>query len=474
MQKPDRTAVVSLSFGPRLLLSLGMGAVLAVCFPPVGQSFLLPIGVAALIWLLEGLSRRKAFYVGFACGMVWFCSDLFWLSNLFGMAAISLCAILALFPALFAVLFVWLRRRLPRFPVWLLAALVWTGVEYYRSEPFFLNFGWLGLGYGVVNVPVLAAFASWFGSYGLTFAIVALGALLATSVSQGRKAALRACGLYGLWLLLFLVPMPTPKPANPLHVRLVQANSEDDESLFALSRLSPGHAVDVLVWPEYSFVSDPTRQPQLWQKLTRLAQDSHAYLLFGAKDQFDPTDDAGYRNTAYLIDPNGRLAGKHVKNHPVHFVRDGVAGTEARALSTPLGRLGVAICFDMDYPDVARRLAADGAEVFLVPNDDPQEWGPVQRVQHRLLFQMRAVECGRWLARADVAGGTSVAAPTGQEVARVSTTEPTVLEVSLGRESGKTFYVRGGWRFGQFCWLTLLMLWGWILLRDRIRQALTP
>src|SRR5439155_26904263 len=117
--------------------------------------------------------------------------------------------------------------------------------------------------------------------------------------------------------------------------------------------------------------------------------------------------------------------GKHVKNHTVHFIRDGVAGTESPAIQTPIGRLGVAICFDMDYPDVARRLAQDGAEVFLVPNDDPQEWGPIQRAQHRLMFEMRAAECGRWLARADVAGGTSVAMPNGRQIVQIHTSEPT-------------------------------------------------
>jgi apolipoprotein N-acyltransferase len=190
-----------------------------------------------------------------------------------------------------------------------------------------------------------------------------------------------------------------------------------------------------------------------------VALENHAYFLFGAKDQFNPADEAGYWNTAFLIGPDGALIGKHVKNHTVHFFRDGVPGTQARAIPTSLGRLGVAVCFDMDYPDVARRLTEDGAEVFLVPNDDPPEWGPVQRVQHRLMFQMRAAECGRWLARADVAGGTSAAAPTGQEIARVSTTQAVSLDVTIGRETGKTLFIRGGWRFGQGCFAALLALW---------------
>lgn len=439
--------------------------------------------MCALLGLLQGVTLRQAFYIGIGFGTAWFCGDLFWIARLFGPAALSLCVILALFPALYAVLYVWLRMRLPRVPVWLLAPLLWTGIEYYRSELFVLKFGWLGLGYGVVNAPLLAYFASWFGCYGLSFVIVLLGAVLlamfadTAGVPQSRKALWRVVPVLAGWLALCLIPLPAPQPDHPLRVRLVQANSEDEDSFYRLSRSGVGISAnvaantaanapaDIIVWPEYSFVSDPNRTPKLWPKIKRIAQENHAYLLFGAKDQFDPNDEGGFRNTAFLLDPNGDLIGRHVKNHPVHFIRDGVAGTQARAIPTPLGRLGVAVCFDMDYPDVARRLAQDGAIVFLVPNDDPPEWGPVQRVQHRLLFQMRAVECGRWLGRADVAGGTSVAAPTGQEIAHIGTTQPAALDVLLGRETGRTLFVRGGWRFGQICLLLVVLLCGAALTR---------
>jgi apolipoprotein N-acyltransferase len=78
------------------------------------------------------------------------------------------------------------------------------------------------------------------------------------------------------------------------------------------------------------------------------------------------------------------------------------------------------------------------------------------------MFRLRAVESGRWLARADVAGGTSAVAPTGQEVARVRTDEATLLDVTVGRETSRTFFVRGGWRFGAGCLLALagLGVWG--------------
>jgi apolipoprotein N-acyltransferase len=442
-----------------VLIGVGLGLFQALCIPPIGWAFLLPACMAGFLILVGGLSVKNGFKVGFLFGLAWYLGDLFWFANIFGPAAVSLCAILAFFTGLFAALYLWIRSRLPAIPGWLLAATLWTGIELFRSELFVLDFGWMGLGYGVVNSPLLAAGASWLGCYGLTFLIVALAALLAGSVSRGRRGLAPAAALLGLWLAAYAIRLPAPAPGRPLRVRLVQANSEDDASLFALSKPPAGSHPDVIVWPEYSFVSDPTRQPAIWRRLQHVAVDNRAYFLFGAKDQFDPANESGYRNTAFLLDPTGRLVGRHVKNHTVHFFRDGVPGKDAHAIPTAFGRLGVAICFDMDYPDVARRLAEDGAEVFLVPNDDPPEWGPVQHIQHRLMFQMRAVECGRWLARADVAGGTSVALPNGAEGARIGTEAPGALAVVVGRLSVKTPFVRGGWLFGRLCLASAVALW---------------
>jgi apolipoprotein N-acyltransferase len=276
-----------------------------------------------------------------------------------------------------------------------------------------------------------------------------------------------------LWVLLYGFPQSAPPPPErPLTVRLVQAMSEDEESFFSLALPAPGEPrPDIVVLPEYSFVTDPMRQPKLLAKLRNVAQTNGSYLLFGAKDEQNARDDTTFRNTAYLFAPDGSEAGRHVKIHLVHFLKDGISGTTARALSTPLGRLGVSICFDNDYPDVARRLAADGAEVFLVPNAEPLEWGDVEPTQHRLLFQMRAAENGRWLARADVAGGTSVVAPNGQTTAHVTTREPTVLTAQVGRSRAVTLYTRGGWRFGPFCLMGCFVLWA---LSWRIPQHDSP
>ena len=106
----------------------------------------------------------------------------------------------------------------------------------------------------------------------------------------------------------------------------------------------------------------------------------------------------------------------------------------------------------------------------MIPNMDPAEWGPAQQAGHRLLFAMRAMENGRWLARADVQGGTSVNAPTGQVTARVSTNDEAVLDASVGRIARQTLYTRFGWVLGPICTWTSALVVALAAITTRLRR----
>ena len=325
--------IEALSLKQRAPMFILLGFIQALCFPPLGFAILLPLCVAVFLVLLSGLEIKWAFRLAFLYGLAWFAADVFWFTNIFGTAAISLWAIMAFFPGFFAGLFVWMRKRLPHIPLCLLAAILWTGVEYYRSELFVLNFGWLGLSYAVVNDHLLARFASWGGCYSVTFLIALCAGVIAQCMLNGRSGWPGASAAYAALLLLYAIPLPPPTLVNPLRVRLVQAPSEDDEDQFSLSKPTPGSPVDIIVWPEYSFDSDAMKQPRTRTQLEDLARKNNACLLFGAKDVFNPADRNGYRNTAYLLDRDGRLVGTHVKNHTVHFFQDGAPGVEAKAIT---------------------------------------------------------------------------------------------------------------------------------------------
>ena len=76
-------------------------------------------------------------------------------------------------------------------------------------------------------------------------------------------------------------------------------------------------------------------------------------------------------NTAVVIDRGGQIAGIYSKVHPTIGECRGravVAGTVATVIDTDFGRLGLAICYDVGWPDHWQSLADQGAELVVWPS----------------------------------------------------------------------------------------------------------
>ncbi len=134
-------------------------------------------------------------------------------------------------------------------------------------------------------------------------------------------------------------------------------------------------------------------------------------------------------NSSLLIGPSG-LVGVYRKIHVAGFpYSQGISvercfyspGNELPVFDTPLGRIGLHICYDLTYPEVVRTLVLKGAE--LVINSSATVCGMETYVQHAMYT--RAVENSTWLAICSVVGdqrgdqlvgGSRVLDPTGRVV----------------------------------------------------------
>ncbi|MCT4632398.1 MAG: carbon-nitrogen hydrolase family protein [Firmicutes bacterium] len=82
-------------------------------------------------------------------------------------------------------------------------------------------------------------------------------------------------------------------------------------------------------------------------------------------------------NTSYIFGPDGNLLGKHRKVHlfdvdikgKITFKESDVftPGDDITVIDTVFGRIGVCICYDIRFPELARLMAMRGAEVIIVP-----------------------------------------------------------------------------------------------------------
>ncbi len=145
-------------------------------------------------------------------------------------------------------------------------------------------------------------------------------------------------------------------------------------------------------------------------------------------------------NTAFVIAKEGIL-GEYQKIHlfsPLkedkHFAR----GWQWQTITSPLGNLGIMICYDLRFPELARCLTLRGAEILVVPASWPQT-----RAEHwKVLLRARAIENQVFVIGANACGiqgqikmgGNSVIiSPWGEILARANEKE-TILKTEIDTE----------------------------------------
>ncbi|GFO59615.1 carbon-nitrogen hydrolase [Geomonas silvestris] len=163
------------------------------------------------------------------------------------------------------------------------------------------------------------------------------------------------------------------------------------------------------------------RTPEIVEELERLSRE-YGMVIVGSLPE--PHGDKVY-NTAYLVD-RGRLAGSYRKLHLFSLMgedRSLDAGDRAVVAETSLGRVGMLICYDLRFPELARRLTLDGAEILVVPGEWPKprddHWHTLLRGRaiENQLFIVAANCCGM-VGKLDFFGGSLILGPKGEILAQ--------------------------------------------------------
>jgi predicted amidohydrolase len=115
---------------------------------------------------------------------------------------------------------------------------------------------------------------------------------------------------------------------------------------------------------DYQGAAEPIPGPST-EFLGKVAARNHTHIVAGLYER----EGKAVYNTSVLIDRSGKLAGKYRKICLPHSEIDGgiAPGSEYPVFDTDFGKIGMMICWDVSYPEVARELAARGAEMILMP-----------------------------------------------------------------------------------------------------------
>jgi len=389
----------------------------------------------SLLLATTNTTPRRAFYLGLIHGIIGYGTALYWLFNIFAAAAI----------ALFCLLHNYFAKQTNSATLKLiLAPMLWTALEFYRSELFFLSFPWITPG-SALGPTYLSPIV---GVYGASFLVVAASAGFVHRRTAPLAVFLSVCVLS---LGLFR-PGKINAPGNDegINVTVVQSEASLLESYVALTKTVREESPDLIVWPEYALPYDVRKNADEFATLTNLCAKMDAILVVGTQTAVGPGA-RDWHNTALTLDGNGVL-GEHHKARPVHFFNDGIPGRSFQPIQTGLGTFGTPICFDCDYSDVARQMVQFGAEYFAVPSFDAESWSATQHWQHALLFRLRAAETGRWFACAASSGVSQFIDPNGNVHKSLPPMKTGVLTQRIGRSTHATLFLRAGWLFP---WLTL-------------------
>jgi len=471
--------------------------------------------------ILVDMTPKQGFFRGWLAGTIAFIGTVYWVviaMHLYGQMPLPLslavmlllAGYLGLYVGVYALAYVWVERRRPSL-AWIAAPCLWVALEFLRTYAL-SGFPWGLLGYSQFQWLPIIQVADITSVYGVSFLIVMVNVTLfhtghwlipqkAIHANIKRPWLPLAVTLpvflliwaYGEGSLLTSHSNRTLMPT--LDIGIVQPNIDQAkkwdvayrlDTIERFARLTPLAATntDLILWPEAATPFVYEREPGYQSLVQEIVRQAQAPLVFGSPLLQRHADGRPYLlNSAYLLDVSGNISGRYDKQHLVPFgeyiplrtllffldklvvgIGDFEPGHQPTLLSIKKSsdsqpvRFGIAICFEVIFPDLVRQLANAGANFLVTLTNDAWFGDTVAPNQHFSMVVFRAVENRMAFARAANTGISGLIDPTG----RILSASPIFTEQAMtGRiplTSPSTFYTKFGNVFAWSCVIISLIL----------------
>lgn len=439
-------------------------------------------------------------------GGVYFAGTLYWLvetMTTFGglptyiavFAAAVLVAYLSLFPAVFAAV---LSRLYAAFGsrALALAPAAWVATELGRQYVWD-GFPWALLGYSQVTVLPVAQLASVVGVYGLSGLLAATASAAAFVVLDSTRrrwvvAAATAAfvAASAVWGSSRMARASMLAQGDHVRVAVLQGNIAQEDKwnpelrdditdrYIGMTREALAAGATFIIWPESSTPFLFERDLLRGGAIRRMVREANATLLLGS-DQIEPVKatteqdrpSERYYNAAFLLKPDGAVGAVYRKMHLVPFgeyvplqsllffigpiveaVSAFTPGTDPVLLPVGSHVASTAICYEVIFPNLIRQFVIDGSELLTTITNDAWYGRSSAAYQHWDQAAMRAIEQGRYLARAANTGISGFVDPYGRVLQHKGLFEQAVLVEDLRFLRHRTIYNRIG---DLAAWLSL-------------------
>jgi apolipoprotein N-acyltransferase len=427
-------------------------------------------------------------------------------------AAALLVAYLALFPAVFAALVARAVRAFGTRGI-LLVPVFWMTTELGRQYVWD-GFPWALLGYSQVSVLPIAQLASLVGVYGLSgllamFSAAAAFMILCPNRRRWVPLAVTAVAVVGIavWGSARIRASHLTSTGEAVRVAVLQGNIAQEDKwnpaladtitqrYISMTRQALAEGATFIMWPESATPFYFERDLLRGGAIRRLATEGKATLLIGS-DQVEPVKAVAgdpeprpkerYYNAAFLVKPDGSTGAVYRKIHLVPFgeyvpakrifffvgpIVDALsdtfeAGTEPVLLPVGDHKISTAICYEVIYANLMRQFVLEGSELLTtITNDAWYGWSSAA-YQHWDQAALRAIEGGRYLARAANTGISGFVDPYGRVLAKSDLFEQKLLVENVRFLDGRTIYSRIG---DLVAWSSLALTLAVFLATRRVR-----
>lgn len=198
---------------------------------------------------------------------------------------------------------------------------------------------------------------------------------------------------------------------NKIKIALIQTHVEENKfdnikNASEFVKKATNEGCDIAILPEMFTTPYKTSNFPIYAEkegdesfklISKIAKDNHVYLIGGSIPEKD--DNNLVYNTCYVFDRDGNKIGKHRKVHLFDIDIEGgqtfkesdtlTAGNKVTVFDTEFCKIGLCICFDFRFPELARLMAQNGAKIMIVPAAFNMTTGPAH---WDLMFRSRAVD----------------------------------------------------------------------------------
>lgn len=490
------------------------GFLLTLSFPRPGLSYLAFFALVPLLISIRSMTAKESFLHGFAAGLFHFSTLIYWivptvhvyggLHPVFAVSTLTLlCFYLALYPAIFALLLKKINPGPWLVPV--LAACLWTGLEYIRTYAF-TGFSWGVLGYSQYKNLLLIQIADFTGVYGISFLIVLVNYLLADIFTRLKNTPKKINLIPVIYTLLLISGVllygkqkiktidSQIKTAEKTIIKVVQGNIKQDlkwsdafksrtiDKYIRLSIEAPKPLPpDLVIWPETALPFYYGLEKPLSNKVDACIRSSKTNFLIGSPAVTADENHTRFYNRAYMLNRFSIITGTYDKSHLVPFGEyvplgdyltflgkiTAQAGNFSKGDKTfvPLKfndhKTGVLICFEILFPSIASSFVKNGADILTTITNDAWFGHTSAPQQHFSIAVFRAIENRRTVVRSANTGISGFIDPKGKILESTELFQDSTVTRQVAALKQISFYTRYGDMFAissivAFCFVFML------------------